>query len=80
MADLDILAHHIATFGIDKYEDEVLAFAASAYRRGVGPTLVGILADQTNPTVARERAFARLATAVRSSNHSSNSQRLSIVA
>lgn len=71
MADLDILAHHIATFGIDKYEDEVLALAASAYRRGVGPTLVGILADPTNPTVARERAFARLATAVRSSNNHS---------
>lgn len=76
MADLDILAHQIATFGIDKYEDEVLAFAASAYRRGVGPTLVGILADPANPTVARERAFARLTAAVRSSNDHS----LSIVA
>lgn len=66
MKNLDTLAHDIATFGIDHYEDEVLAFADSAYRRGIAPVLVGILADQANPPVARERAFARLAAAVRS--------------
>ena len=65
MANLDTLAHNIATFGIDRYEDEVRAFADSAYRRGISPTLAGILADPSNPAVARERAFARLATAVR---------------
>lgn len=66
MANLDTLTHDIATFGIDRYEDEVLAFADSAYRRGIAPVLVGILADQANPPVARERAFARLVAAVRS--------------
>jgi hypothetical protein len=60
MYDLDTLAHQIATFGIDRYETEVQAFASSAYRRGIAPTLVGILADRANPAVARERAFARL--------------------
>lgn len=67
MNHLDTLAHNIATFGIDRYEDEVLAFADSAFRRGIAPTLAGILADPTNPPVARERAFARLAMAARSS-------------
>ena len=66
MANLDTLAHNIATFGIDRYEDEVRAFADSAYRRGLAPTLAGILADPSNPAVARERAFARLARAARS--------------
>ncbi|MEX1006186.1 MAG: hypothetical protein WD990_01480 [Acidimicrobiia bacterium] len=66
MANLDTLAHNIATFGIDRYEDEIQAFADSAYRHGIAATLAGILADPSNPAVARERAFARLATAVRS--------------
>ena len=67
MAHLDTLAHNIATFGIDRYEDEVRVFADSAYRRGIAPTLAGILADPSNPAVARERAFARLATVARNS-------------
>jgi hypothetical protein len=70
MAHLDTLAHNIATFGIDRYEDEVRAFADAAYRRGIAPTLAGILADPSNPAVARERAFARLASAARSTSHS----------
>lgn len=70
MAELDILAHNVATFGIDRYEDELRVFADTAYRRGIAPTLAGILADPSNPAVARERAFARLATAVRRSGPS----------
>lgn len=65
MANLDTLAHNIATFGIDRYEDEVRAFADSAYRRGIAPTVAGILADPSNPAVARERAFGRLVAASR---------------
>lgn len=65
MEHLDKLARDIATFGIVQYEDEVLAFADSVYRRGIAPALVGILADQANPPFARERAFARLLATVR---------------
>ena len=67
MNDLDTLAHLIATFGIDRYETEVQAFAASAYRRGIAPSLAGILADPVNPAVARERAVARLTQAYHAS-------------
>lgn len=64
MHQLDTLAHDIATFGIDRYEDEVRVFANSAFRRGIAPAVAGILADPTNPSIVRERAFGRLAAAV----------------
>jgi len=64
MNELDTLAHDIARYGIDRYEDEVRIFADSAFRRGIAPALAGILADTSNPSIVRERAFGRLSAAV----------------
>lgn len=66
MPDLDTLAYDVATFGIDLFESQIQAVADYAGRRGIAPTLVGILRDPDSPVPARERALARLAAAVRS--------------
>ncbi|HSJ28674.1 MAG TPA: hypothetical protein VLB67_10710 [Acidimicrobiia bacterium] len=65
MYDLDRLAHDIATHGIDRYEEDVQRLASYAYRRGIASVIVGVLADPSQPTVARERAFARVVAADR---------------
>lgn len=64
MYDLDTLAHNIAAFGIDRFESEVQAIADHAYRRGISPTVAALVADRSEPTVARERAYARLVAAL----------------
>lgn len=64
MYDLDTLAHNIAAFGIDRFETEVQAIADHAFRRGISPTMAALVADSTAPTVARERAYARLVAAL----------------
>ena len=63
MYDLDTLSHNIATFGIERFETEIHAFADRAHRRGISPAMAAVLADQTEPSVARERAYARLVAA-----------------
>lgn len=66
MYQLDTLAHRISLHGIETHEEEVKGFADWAFRRGLSPTLAGILADDGAPAAARERAFARLTVAARS--------------
>jgi hypothetical protein len=65
MYELDVLAHGISTGGIEAHDAPARAFADWAYRRGFNPTVAAVLADSTAPSVARERAFGRLAAAVR---------------
>lgn len=69
MLDLDLLAHDIAAFGIDRYESELQTVADFAARRGIAPTLVSILGDPATPAPARERALARLTAAIRYQPH-----------
>ncbi|MFN0025558.1 MAG: hypothetical protein ACKV2O_00040 [Acidimicrobiales bacterium] len=58
------LAHAIATDGIARHEVSVAAF--TRWARSVGaaaltsPTVLAVLVDRSQPTVARERAFGRV--------------------
>lgn len=64
MYDLDTLAHNIATFGIEQFEAEVRAVAEHAHGRGISPVMAMLVADPTEPSVARERAYSRLVAAL----------------
>jgi hypothetical protein len=55
------LAERLVALGVRAAEYELVRFAAHARRQGVDPLLVSILADPTQPDVARERAFGRIA-------------------
>ena len=50
--------------GIGAHEDAAQLLVDAATRRGVRPILTEILADRREPTVARQRAFGRLAMAL----------------
>lgn len=50
--------------GITAHEDAASVVVAAATRRGITPILVDILADRREPSVARQRAFGRLALAL----------------
>lgn len=50
--------------GIAAHEDAAQLLVDAAVRRGVRPILTEILADRREPTVARQRAFGRLAMAL----------------
>ena len=54
------LAHHVAEHGIGSIEGPVADVCASARRRGLESTCVGILADRQEPAVARERALGHV--------------------
>jgi hypothetical protein len=54
-------AARIDADGIAGHEDLARAVVAAASSRGLCPVLVDVLADPTEPSVARERAFGRLA-------------------
>lgn len=66
MQDLDRLAHDISNRGIDSYDHAVRHLADQAFRLGISPAVAAVLADPHAPSVARERAFARVAMAMRS--------------
>lgn len=57
-------ASRIAADGIEAHEDLAGNVVDAASRRGLCPVLVDVLADTTEPAVARERAFGRLALAL----------------
>lgn len=58
-------ADHLATDGIALVPSELLAALVSAARdAGASEVLVGVLVDPTEPAVARERAFAKIASRV----------------
>jgi hypothetical protein len=50
--------------GIDAHEDTAAVVVQAATRRGLRPILIDILADRREPSVARQRAFGRLAFAL----------------
>lgn len=52
--------------GIDAHEDTADILVSEATRRGVRPVLAQILADRREPSVARQRAFGKLAFALAS--------------
>jgi len=62
--DLDQLAHRIARYGVDACEPRVMHLARRARTAGVADVAVGILADRSQPEVVRERAFARVVSAL----------------
>jgi hypothetical protein len=55
------LAARLAEYGPAAVHDELARFAAHARRHGVTPLLVAVVADPTQPDVARQRAFGRIA-------------------
>lgn len=54
-------AARIDADGIAAHEDLASSVVAAASSRGLCPVLVDVLADPREPSVARERAFGRLA-------------------
>jgi hypothetical protein len=60
----DEAAWAIATDGITAHEQAVTELLAAARSAGVCSVLVDVLADPAEPTVARERAFGRVAAAI----------------
>lgn len=50
--------------GIAAHEDTASAVVEAATRKGLRPILIEILADRREPSVARQRAFGRLAFAL----------------
>jgi hypothetical protein len=70
-ATIDRIAEHLASVGarladegFDLLADEIALVVASARRLGVAPVATEVLADPTEPDVARYRAFARVAAAL----------------
>jgi hypothetical protein len=60
--DLDRVAETVADQGLDAVDPSLVdAVAARALMLGASTTLVDILVDPDEPTVARIRAFGRLA-------------------
>lgn len=62
--DQDWLAYGIAAHGIGPYNDAVVAMVLRARSMGVCSASVEVLADPTQPEVARQRAFGRVAAAL----------------
>lgn len=61
-ADLHRVAETVATRGVDTLDVSLVdALAARALELGASPTLVGIFLDRNEASVARTRAFGRLA-------------------
>lgn len=54
----------IAADGIEAHEDAARMLVAAASRKGLPAILTQILADRREPSVARQRAFGRLALAL----------------
>jgi hypothetical protein len=67
--ELDRLAHRIADDGIAAHEPFVQHIARHAIAFGLAPTPTTILADQTAPSVVRERAFAHVVAALERERH-----------
>ena len=62
--NLSILAADLAASGFAGHDAAVRSIVHAARARGVSPVLVGILADASEPEVARLRAFGRVAIAL----------------
>lgn len=65
--DADTLMHWgfaVDNDGITAHEEAASVIVDAATRQGLGPILIGILADRREPSVARQRAFGRLSLAL----------------
>lgn len=62
--DLDGLAASVAADGLSAHEHEVGAVARRAHVKGVALVAAEVLADRSQPTVARLRAFGLVARAL----------------
>jgi hypothetical protein len=61
-AHLDSLAWHIDRFGYDAVTQQHLdGIRSTAHAAGVRPCVIDLLVDETAPTPARDRAFAKVA-------------------
>ena len=58
------LAWDLESGGFEGHEVAVRQVVRSARAAGLSPTVVDVLADPTEPEVARVRAFARVATSL----------------
>jgi hypothetical protein len=58
------LGHAVAVEGLAAHEHRIRTLLAVAADHGVSPALLSVLADRTQPDVARERALARVVVAV----------------
>jgi hypothetical protein len=61
------LAWALGSDGIDGHEDSFRHVVSSAHAAGVSSVLIEILADPTQPEIARLRAFGRVAAALAAS-------------
>jgi hypothetical protein len=59
-AQIEVLAQALASDGVAPHEARLQAAAELAGRRGADPLFVAIAADNSEPEVARLRAFGRL--------------------
>lgn len=65
--DIDTLARWgfaVDNDGIAAHEEAASVIVDAATEKGLGPILIDILADRREPSVARQRAFGRLALAL----------------
>lgn len=60
MIDFHTLALRIDTRGLVAAENELREITVAARNAGVSPVLVAVLADRTQPEVARIRALAKI--------------------
>jgi len=58
--NLNDIATLVADAGVDATHPGVAAVIEEAVHRGVSPVLIAVVADATEPQVARQRAFGRL--------------------
>ncbi len=58
------LAWHLAEHGPTPYEEELADLARVALACGAAPSSAAVLADPCQPSVARERAYGRVAEAL----------------
>ncbi len=65
-AQIELLAQALATDGVSRHEARLRAAAELAGRRGADPLFVAIATDDTEPEIARLRAFGRLGAWLRS--------------
>ena len=66
--EYDQLSTVIATDGLRAVESVLPRVAEAGAASGANPVLLAVLADRRQPEVARERAFARIVTTIRSAS------------
>lgn len=60
LRELDELAHRLAELGPEAVERELAELADAAACEGVDPVLTSVIRDRHEPSVVRQRAFAKV--------------------